>query len=225
MIKEIVSILTLSTVLFSNSLNQIVPQKDVNSTMFLVNRQNLMSKNYIPLTVKADVAGSSRFLREDAAKALEDMFTAAKEEADIVLTTTSGYRSYSRQKTIYQNKINKVGKDKAGEYVAPAGASEHQLGLAMDLGAKGVNVGLNSKFGQTKPGKWVTENAHRFGFIIRYQQGWENITGYSYEPWHIRYVGVKHAMQMYKQNIPMEEYSEACQLGQLLYFLTWEGEK
>lgn len=225
MLKQIVSMTLLSVNLFTTALNELVPAKNIKGTTYLVNRDHPISKDYVPQTLKAQVPGSSRLMRADGAKALEEMFAAAKEEANITFTTTSGYRSFSRQKTIYQNKLNKVGTaEKANEYVAPAGASEHQLGLAMDLGAKGVAVGLNSKFGDTKPGKWVAENAHRFGFIIRYQHSWEEVTGYKYEPWHIRYVGVEHALRMYEGKIPMEKYMEEYSKEQLLYYLRWEGD-
>lgn len=226
MIKQWMLMLLLTATLFSKGTSQLVPQRDVQGTMYLVNRDLPISKNYVPPVQKAQVPGSSTLMRKDAAMALEKMFAAAKEEAGIIFTATSGYRSYSRQKTIYQNKINKVGSaKKANNYVAPAGTSEHQLGLAMDVGAKGVNVGLNGKFGQTQAGLWVAQNGHRFGFIIRYQEGWEEITGYRYEPWHIRYVGVEQANSMYKGHLPMEEYAQTYQMKQLTYFLTWEGEE
>ena len=227
MFKELVSIFLLSSQLATGSLAALAPQQNINGTTYLVNRDYPVSKNYIPTVVEVDVKGSSRLLREDGARALEELFAAAKEEEeDIVFTTTSGYRSYSKQSTIYQRKIDNVGsKEKANQYVAPPGTSEHQLGLAMDVGAKGVKVGLNAKFGDTVPGKWLKENAHRFGFIIRYQTGWEEITGYNYEPWHVRYVGIPHATYMFEKEIPMEEYMAQFQLNQFRYFATWEGEE
>ena len=93
-------------------------------------------------------------------------------------------------------------------FVAVPGASEHQLGLAMDVNR--VNAaGLKASFGKTKEGIWLAENCWRFGFILRYQQEWEDVTGYGYEPWHIRYVGAEHALRIRELNIPFEEYIEA----------------
>ena len=98
--------------------------------------------------------------------------------------------------------------EKADEYVARPGASEHQLGMAMDVGQRNSSAGLTSSFADTKGGAWIAENCWRFGFILRYQEGWEDITGYSYEPWHVRYVGLEHAQAMHEANVPMETYME-----------------
>jgi D-alanyl-D-alanine carboxypeptidase len=148
------------------------------------------------------------------------MFAAAKKEAKITFLTVSGYRSYTKQQTVYGNKVKATGSEtKAQEYVAPPGASEHQLGLAMDVGAKGTASGLNGSFGKTKAGKWLKENACRFGFIIRYPQEWEAVTGYKYEPWHVRYVGVTYATAMYEQQIPMETYVQSLQAEAILDIL------
>ena len=112
----------------------------------------------------------------------------------------SGFRSYQRQETIYNNYVAKDGVEKADTYSARPGHSEHQTGLAFDVGA------IDDNYGNTPAGKWLTENAHKYGFIIRYLKGKEHITGYKYEPWHIRYVGVDHATKIYNSNITLEEY-------------------
>ena len=75
----------------------------------------------------------------------------------------------------------------------------------MDLARKGSSQ-LNTAFGKTKEGQWVNENAHRFGFIVRYLEGYEEVTGYMYEPWHVRYVGTEHALALYESGLPMEWY-------------------
>jgi D-alanyl-D-alanine carboxypeptidase len=192
----------------------------VEGQLFLVNRQQVMSPAYTPATVSPDVQGSTRNMRPDAANALEEMFKAAKKEARITLRTVSGYRSFQKQQSVYGKKIRNTGSEKkAQEYVAPPGASEHQLGLAMDLGAVGASSDLNGSFGKTKAGKWLKENACRFGFIIRYPQEWEAITGYKYEPWHVRYVGVTYATAMYEQQIPMETYVQSLQAEAILDIL------
>ena len=109
-----------------------------------------------------------------------------------------------------------MGKTKALLLVAPPGASEHQLGLAMDLGSK-KNTSLTESFFDTAEGKWVAENCHRFGFIIRYKEEWTDITGYAYEPWHVRYVGPEHAARIHELDIPFETY--VAQLRQARYAL------
>ncbi len=220
LIRQLIAAAALSATLMEGAMDKGLPQMDVDGSIFLVNRQNLIAQEYVPRTVEVDVTGQSRLMREDAARALEEMFAAAKKEAKITLLTVSGYRSYSKQNLLHNNKIKATGSvKKAEEYVAPPGASEHQLGLAMDLGAKGTASGLNGSFGKTKAGKWICENAYRFGFIIRYQEGWEETTGYNYEPWHVRYVGVTHATAMYEQKIPMEDYIQSLQVKALLDIL------
>ena len=220
LIRQLIATVALTASLMEGAMDKGMPHLDVEGSVFLVNRQNVIAREYVPETVTVDVSGGGRILREDAARALEEMFAAAKKEAKLTLVTLSGYRSYSKQSTLYSNKIKATGSvAKAQEYVAPPGASEHQLGLAMDLGGKGSSSGLTSSFGKTKAGKWVKENAHRFGFIIRYQQEWEDITGYKYEPWHVRYVGVEHATAMHEQGIPMETYVQSLQANAILDIL------
>ena len=112
----------------------------------------------------------------------------------------SGYRSYEYQAQLYQSYVNRDGQEKADTYSARPGYSEHQTGLAFDVGQ------LDYGYGNTPEGKWLYEHAHEYGFIIRYQKGKEHITGYTYEPWHIRYVVVKVASEIYQKGISLEEY-------------------
>ena len=132
----------------------------------------------------------------------------------------SGYRSYSTQNAIFDRKVRSVGKKQAMLLVAPPGCSEHQLGLAMDIGAF-RNHSLTPSFGKTDEGIWVAENCWRFGFIIRYREEWTEVTGYSYEPWHIRYVGEEHAGRIYECDIPLEYY--VMQLKEAQFALAMKG--
>lgn len=208
-ITQFASLLCAGTMMLTSSLEAVTPQRDITGSLFLVSRAYRVSEDYVPPLVQADVSGSLRSMRPEAAAALEDMFAACKEEAGVTLVTVSGYRSYSKQKNIYNNKLKSVGsEEKADEYVARPGASEHQLGMAMDVGQRNSSAGLTSSFANTKGGEWIAENCWRFGFILRYQEGWEDITGYSYEPWHVRYVGPEHAKAMYEADVPMETYME-----------------
>ncbi len=175
--------------------------------LFLVNRSFVLASDYKPDDlVKPDVecVYDNTTLRREAAEALENMFSAAGQEG-YILVAVSGFRSYGQQSSIFQRKVDAVGKKRALLTVAPPGASEHQLGLAMDLGTK-KSLALTEAFGETKEGRWVQQHAHEFGFIIRYKEEWTDVTGYSYEPWHIRYVGKEHAERLYQMNIPLEEY-------------------
>lgn len=144
-------------------------------------------------------------MRKEAAEALEKMFASAK-ESGISLFAVSGYRSFDRQKNLFDAEVNRVGEEKAEQAVAVPGSSEHQSGLAMDIGSQSTNFQLTEGFADTKEGKWLAENAHRFGFILRYPKGKETITHYEFEPWHFRYVGVKAATSIYEHQWTLEEY-------------------
>ena len=174
---------------------------DPSSLTVCVNRKSTLSSDYKPTDlvlpdVRAVNSSNRLYMRKEAASALEELFKAAEDE-NYYLYAVSGYRSYSYQKSIY---------NPYSGYSAPAGASEHQLGLARDITLAKYNGTLSVDFGNTKEGKWVKENAHKYGFIIRYLQGKEDITGYNYEPWHLRYLGVDLATELYEKNITLEEY-------------------
>lgn len=220
---QFASLLSAGTLMLTSSLQTLAPQRDIEGTLFLINRTYRVSEDYVPPLVQADVSGSLRSMRPEAAAALEDMFAACKEEIGVTLITVSGYRSYDKQKKIYNNKLKSVGsEEKADEYVARPGASEHQLGMAMDVGQRNSSAGLTSSFANTKGGAWMAENCWRFGFILRYQEGWEEITGYNYEPWHVRYVGLEHAQAMHEGNVPMETYMEDLREQTLVELLALE---
>ncbi|KNF07058.1 D-alanyl-D-alanine carboxypeptidase [Gottschalkia purinilytica] len=181
--------------------------KKSNDILMLVNYENSLSSDYVPpnlmtpnvpFTFEGDLP--KKKLRKEAAEALEEMFREAKKE-NIRLYGVSGYRPYEAQEQVYQERVDKVGKDKAEQYVAIPGKSEHQTGLAMDIGNKSTG-----DFGKSKEGKWVKNNAHLFGFIIRYPVGKEHITKINYEPWHIRYVGVEAATYIASEGITLEEF-------------------
>ena len=183
-------------------------QLSLGGTLFLVNRQYRLTADYVPddlVMPNVKRTSSSVLMRREAAEALEKLFDAAKAEKNYTLTAVSGFRSYQTQLNIYNRRVKNAGKAKADLYVAWPGASEHQLGLAMDVGRR-TNSSLKASFGNTPEGKWLAENCYRFGFILRYKQEWTETTGYAYEPWHIRYVGVEHAQRIQALDIPFEEY-------------------
>ena len=208
MLSKLLSLLLTLLSLGQTAVESYVNEASLGGNLFLVNRDYIISADYVPNDlVKPNVLGGSEstMLRAEAAAALEEMFNAAKEEEGYLLVAVSGYRSYGKQASIHRRKIQTVGKKEALRVSAPAGCSEHQLGLAMDVGRK-KNTNLNKSFGDSPEGQWVAENAHRFGFIIRYKAEWEEVTGYMYEPWHIRYVGKDHAARIYELDIPFEYY-------------------
>ena len=112
----------------------------------------------------------------------------------------SGYRSYDYQKSLYENYVARDGEEAANRYSAKPGTSEHQTGLAFDVGE------MSWTYGETAAGQWLVNHCAEFGFILRYLPNKEDITGYMYEPWHIRYVGVEHATAIMSQGITLEEY-------------------
>lgn len=114
------------------------------------------------------------------------------------------YRSYDYQKSVYEDYEKNGGTSYADQYAARPGYSEHQTGLALDVGVATKYV--VGKFGDSKESNWMKEHAHLYGFILRYPEGKENLTGYSYEPWHYRYVGIEAATYIYEHNITFEEY-------------------
>lgn len=212
LLEKVVSVIALSATLLGGSMETALPDKHIDGKVFLVNRQHALSQRYVPPDLRpAEVTGTSQKMRNEAATALESLFEAAK-EAGYPLDSVSGYRSYSKQSTIYQRKVQNTGsKKEADRLVARPGTSEHQLGLAMDVAKKGSSA-LNSGFGKTPQGQWLYQNAHRFGFIVRYLEGYEEVTGYDYEPWHIRYVGTEHAKEIYESGVPMEMYMSSYKL-------------
>lgn len=136
---------------------------------------------------------------------VKDAFLSLSSDAKVIglnIYASSGYRSYSNQKYIYENYVSMDGKENADRYSARAGYSEHQTGLAID-----VNT-IDMTFDNTSESVWLRENAYKYGFIIRYPKGKEEITGYMYEPWHIRYVGKELSNKLYKDGsyITLEEY-------------------
>lgn len=142
----------------------------------------------------------------EAVDHLNQMIKAAKEEEGLIIQSVSGFRSYSYQKGLYERYVKRDGEKKASTYSAKPGHSEHQTGLAFDIGGTDKSKWVNDSFDGTKEAKWLAKNAHRFGFILRYPKGKTDITGYKYEPWHFRYVGLDHAKEIYERGITLEEY-------------------
>ena len=128
-------------------------------------------------------------------------------EDGLTLYATSGYRSYSTQKAIFERKLDRMSEKQANLSVAKPGYSEHQTGLAMDIeGETTKGTGLTEAFGESPEGIWAAEHCAEYGFIIRYPKDKTKITGYIYEPWHLRYVGREAAQEITALDVTFEEY-------------------
>ena len=222
-LESIATLLVSGTLLVSNTLTTACPQHDPNG-LLLVNRSWRISGEYVPELRLAKVQGQVKRLQPHVADALEAMYAAAKQEAGVTLVSVSGYRAYDKQERIYRNKLKSVHGDveKANEYVAPPGTSEHQTGLTMDVGQKSLSSdkNLSGAFGDSRGGIWLRDNCWRFGFIIRYQEGWEEITGYESEPWHVRYVGPEVAARLHENSMPLEDFLRIERTAVMVELLT-----
>ncbi|WP_054956175.1 M15 family metallopeptidase [Paenibacillus dakarensis] len=188
------------------------------SVTVVVNKSRSLPDGYEPpdltepnVPFSFEESHEKRKMRKEAAEALETLFKAADSEG-IELRAVSGYRSYSRQKSVYENHVATKGQAEADRISAAPGTSEHQTGLTIDVSSPSAGNALEQSFGQTKEGIWLAENAPKYGFIIRYPEGQEGITGYVYEPWHIRYVGEDLAPDIAESGLTLEEYFDEANL-------------
>lgn len=176
------------------------------NNLMLVNKFYYLGSNYIPdnlVTIESKY-GYKYKLQKDAYEHYKAMWESASEES-LSLFATSPYRSYSTQDYLYNNYVKNYGKAEAERFSARAGYSEHQTGLAIDIVKKGGTFG---EFEYTMEYRWLLENAHKFGFIMRYPNGKEDLTGYMFESWHYRYVGVDVATKIFSLGITFDEYYE-----------------
>lgn len=179
------------------------PPRDPRNIGVLVNKTHpLRPKSYVP---KGLVRVQGQRLRAEPAAALTKLMRDAK-TSGARLVTVSGYRSYSTQKSLFARYTRAYGAMYAARISARPGYSEHQTGLTMDVGAASGACRLGACFGNTKAGRWVAKNAWKYGYIVRYPKGQEKVAGYTYEPWHLRYVGVKISTAMKKGKIPTLEH-------------------
>ncbi len=185
----------------------IIDPEQENWNLVVVNITREMPSDYEP--VLAEILSTGYYMDERVVPFYEDMYKAAKEDG-ITLTPYSGYRSYARQERNYKNLtedyMSRYGisreeaAEKAATVILPPGTSEHNLGLAMDI------CNTLDSFAETKEYKWLTENAHKYGFILRYTEENTDITGIVDEPWHWRFVGVEYAQDIRNSGLCLEEY-------------------
>ena len=174
----------------------------------IINKKHELPEDYEPedlVEPEVKKIRESCPMREEAAQALKEMFeAAAKDGLDLMLV--SGYRSYSYQKGLFDNYVARDGEEAANRYSARPGQSEHQTGLAADLGTSDQACLLMGCFKDTEAGKWLAENSYLFGFVLRYPEEKEEVTGYIYEPWHFRYIGLEQAYLVHESGLTLEEY-------------------
>lgn len=178
------------------------------SCELLVNKKHRLGAGFVPhplcrpsIPFDADPGDPKGLLEIRAARAARDSFSSARAEG-LSLVGVSGYRPYARQLYLYQKAADL-------RYVAPPGASEHQTGLALDVSCPSVSLELIEEFARTPEGLWLASNAHLHGFILRYPKHKEKITGYAWEPWHIRYVSKSLAFYLHLTGLTLEEYHQS----------------
>ncbi|MDY5731032.1 MAG: M15 family metallopeptidase [Eubacteriales bacterium] len=204
-LQSIATVLSIAS-LFTSSFTHFMPDRDLHSPLFVVNKKYLLGKNYAPEITTIQAFGVEREIRSDLYDPLSDLIQGAKADG-VDMHLVSGYRSYAKQAKVFDTKQSKVGKEKAADVVALPGSSEHQLGLSVDVSYDNW-MGINERLENTKQGKWLRKQGYDYGFIVRYLREYEDVTGYTYEPWHIRYVGKEHAKAIYELGeIPLEYYT------------------
>ncbi len=203
-----------------SSFEEYMNPEDTDAFLILVNRQNTIDGNYkpenlVPITnVRKD--GRSESMVETAEKALQALYIEMRAAGYTDVSVTSGYRSYEKQEYLYGVYTNnemaahpdwsrEQAQKEVDTYSARPGTSEHQTGLCVDM----HNLGSASqRFAKQEVYTWLINNCYKFGFVLRFPEGKEDITGYSFEPWHYRFVGRYHASEMHRLDMCLEEYTE-----------------
>jgi zinc D-Ala-D-Ala carboxypeptidase len=188
------------------------PTDKADSLWAVVNKGRALPASYVPadlvvpdVPLAAVSTAQQMHVRADTAAALEKLIAGAH-IAGYELKLVSGYRSYDYQAGVYSGYVRSAGVASADTFSARPGHSEHQTGLAADLGDSGGKCQLDQCFGDLPAGQWLARNAYKYGFIIRYQKDAQNLTGYEYEPWHVRYVGADLAAQLNDTGQTLEQF-------------------
>lgn len=189
---------------FYRDVTEIEDPKDLT---VLVNKNYKLKEDYIPPDleqISLDYATDEKYMRREAKEAFERLSEDAR-QMGYQIVATSTYRSYDYQEKLYDYYAQTKGSDYADSCSARPGHSEHQTGLAVDVMGSNQDYDL---FAESIEFNWMKENAHKYGFILRYPSGKEKITGFKYEPWHYRYVGKEAATIIYENDWTLEEYKE-----------------
>ena len=202
-IEEIVSIVNVGA--NNDHYDYVNETKTDNYNQMIVNKYNFLKEEFEAkeiVDVKNWYCYGENKANKEAYEHFIEMFNAAK-ESNLKIVISSGYRSYNEQKETYDSYVERYGAKKADTLAARPGYSEHETGLALDITTGGAT---KDTFDTTDEFKWLQENSYKFGFILRYPKGKEKITGFDYEPWHYRYVGLDLAEKIYKEGITFDEY-------------------
>lgn len=183
--------------------------EDDGDLLVVVNKYHAVSKNYKPkdlVTIDNKYGTWNNMeLKSEAYDAFLKLYKDAKAQG-FNLKLCSAMRSYSTQKSLYENAVSTRGREMANIRSAYPGRSEHHTGLAIDVTSASMGWGLTQDFADYPDGQWINEHCQEYGFIIRYPKGKTDITGYDYEPWHLRYVGVDAATYIMENGLTLEEY-------------------
>lgn len=189
------------------------------SLWILVNKERSIPLEYTPsplvitsVAVRKDKSPEEQSVRTDIESHLKIMFSAAQTEGHNLMIG-SAYRSARLQQTYFDHYAQVTGESTANRYSAHPGESEHQTGLSVDITSASLHCYLEECFADTPDGRWLAGNAHKYGFILRYPKGKEAITGYEFEPWHYRYVGIELATALYESKLTLDQawpYLEAA---------------
>ena len=202
-IEDIVTRVNLN--LDKNPYTDTIPSTNLNTNYLLVNKFNYLDSSYIPNNLELldnSYAKSGIYLVKEAKDNIERLISDAKEDG-MNIRVISAYRSYTYQENLYNNYVKNDGVENADTYSARPGYSEHQTGLVVDVTKAYDNF---NNFENTDEYNWMLENASNYGFILRYPKDKENITTYSFEAWHYRYVGVELAKKIKASNLTFDEY-------------------
>lgn len=181
--------------------------EDGDCLLALVTKQTTLRSDYVP----SDLEPIPEYmfppralqLRAEALEQLKALWQAAQADG-VILHVLSTYRSYEYQQYLFESYAAQHGEEAANRFSARPGQSEHQLGTAVDFG--GTAADWSEEFAQTPQGRWLAEHAHRFGFALSYPEGQEQVTGYIYEPWHYRYIGIENAVEWKESGLVLAEY-------------------
>ena len=201
----IIIIFILSIICINNFYENIKIITETNKLLILVNKNNKLPKDYIPselILLNNKYSIENKYLQKEVAINFEKLSEDAS-KLGYKIIAASAYREYEYQEILYNYYVETKGLEYADNCSARPGHSEHQTGLAVDV--MGSNNDYN-KFEESNEFKWMENNAHKYGFILRYPKNKTHITGFKYEPWHYRYVGKKVATIIYNKNITLEEY-------------------
>jgi len=199
--------------------NDVAPVSVLMPNIPLINKDNPIDRyfrpeNMIDIAKYVRTTRYSLLLEANAAKAYISMVSSMIADGITDLAAVSGFRDFEHQSRIHNAEINRQSnhfpreeaRRRAAMIVAAPGTSEHQSGLAVDVSSAEVGFSLTTRFENTRSFRWISENAHNYGFIIRYPRDSTDITGVIFEPWHLRYVGIVHATRIYINNLTLEEY-------------------